>query len=501
MNKLTATLNDNIKLIKELFNNDSTLISKACTNKNSTMKVCIFYIDGMCDTETINENIILPIVNYEGEVNGDNQNSYEQNMLQLLMEKILYCGEINKVADLEDALTHMLYGDTILLLDGYEEMLIINTKGWKTRDVIEPLSETIVRGPREGFTESIIINLSLIRRKIRSTDLKFKFKQIGVRTKTRVGICYVEGIVNEQILQEVEKRLDEINIDGILDSGYLEDFIKDEPFTPFNTIGSTERPDTVAGKLLEGRIAIICDGSPVVLTVPFIFTEYFQVNEDYFNTFIFSSINRLLRAIGFVLATSVPAVYVALTTFHQEMIPTPLLVGIYEARQGVPFPTVIEAFIMLLIFEVLREAGLRLPKFIGQAVSIVGALVLGDAAVNASIISAPMVIVTATTGIASFLIPQMLGALIVVRVIFLILASFLGLYGYIFGIIGLFIHLMSMKSFGVPYMLNTSINKLKDLQDMAVRAPWWYMNYRVDIIAKDPKRKIKESFIRRRDRA
>jgi len=495
MNKLTTVLNDNIKLIKDLFSNDNTLISKAFTNKNSTMTVCIFYIDGMCDVEIINENIVLPIVDYKEE-----DNDYDGNKLQLLMEKVLYCGEVSKVQNLESALNHLLYGDTILLLDGYDEILVINSKGWKTRAIEEPLSETVVRGPREGFTESIVINLSLIRRKIRTTNLKFKFKQIGTRTKTRVCMCYMEGIVNEQILQEVEKRLDEINIDGILDSGYLEDFIKDEPFTPFNTVGSTERPDTIAGKLLEGRIAIVCDGSPVVLTVPFIFIEYFQVNEDYFNTFIFSSINRILRAIGFLLATSVPAVYVALTTYHQEMIPTPLLVGIYEARQGVPFPTVIEAFIMLLIFEVLREAGLRLPKFIGQAVSIVGALVLGDAAVNASIISAPMVIVTASTGIASFLIPQMLGGLLVTRVVFLILASFLGLYGYIFGIIGLFIHLMSMKSFGVPYMLNTTVNEMKDLQDMTVRAPWWYMNYRVDIISKNPMRKMKESLFRRRDR-
>lgn len=495
MNNITTVLNDNIKLIKDLFNNDNTLISKVFTSKYSSLRCCIFYIDGMCDTEIINENIVLPIVDYCEE------DVCEEDKLRLLMEKVLYCGEVSRNKNLDDALSLMLYGDTLLMVDGYDEMLIINSKGWKMRAVSEPQSETVVRGPREGFTESVIVNLALIRRKIRSTDLKFEFKQLGRRTKTRICVCYIQSLVNDQILQELEKRLGEIDLDGILDSGYIEDFIKDEPFSPFGTVGSTERPDTVAGKLLEGRIAVVCDGTPVVLTVPFIFLEYFQVNEDYFNSFIFSSINRLIRISGFIMATSVPAIYVALTTYHQEMIPTPLLIGIYEARQGVPFPTVIEAFLMLFIFETLREAGLRLPKYIGQAVSIVGALILGDAAVNASIISAPMVIVTALTGIASFLIPQMLGGLIITRNVFLLLSSFLGLYGYIFGIIGLVIHLMSMKSFGIPYMLNTTINKLKDLQDMAVRAPWWYMNYRAEIITKNPMRKIRESFFRRRDRA
>ncbi len=235
--------------------------------------------------------------------------------------------------------------------------------------------------------------------------------------------------------------------------------------------------------MLEGRISILCDGTPFVSTLPYLFIEYFQASEDYYNNYIFATINRLIRIIGFFLSTSVPAIYVALTTYHQEMIPTPLLLSISAAREGVPLPTVIEAMIMLFTFEIIREAGVRLPAAIGQAVSIVGALVLGQAAVAARLISAPMVIVTALTGISSFLTPQMIETLILIRFILLALSSFLGLYGYIFGIIGIFIHLMSLRSFGVPYMLNVSPINKQDVKDTAIRAPWWYMYYRPKLIS------------------
>lgn len=392
----------------------------------------------------------------------------------------------------------LVYGDTILLIDGSNEVILINTKGFPVRNIEEPLSETIVKGPREGFTESAIINLALIRKKIRTSDLKFIMKEIGERTKTTIYICYIEGLAQEKILEELHRRLDDIEIDGILESGYIESFIRDEPLSPLTTIGSYERPDTIVGKLLEGRIAVICDGTPVVLTLPFIFLEQFQINEDYYNSFFMASINRLVRFIGFFLTTSIPAIYVALLTFHQEMIPTTLLIGIYQAREGVPYPTLVECIILLFSFEILREAGLRLPKHIGQAVGIVGALVLGDAAVNANLVSAPMIIVTALTGISSFLLPQMLGGLIFIRFVFLILSSIYGLYGYIFGVIGLVIHIASMKSYGIPYITNMYPTEFKDLQDMAIRAPWWLMNYRSKLVAKDSMMQKKKKTIRRR---
>jgi spore germination protein KA len=491
--KLTYSLKDNMELFQSIFSNDSTVIYRSFENKISTIKCCLVFIDGMVNSKIINEDIIEPIMNNLGY-----KSSSKGDIIEFLMNKVLILDEIERSSHINDIINTLVYGYSILLVEGINEVIIINTKGWESRPIFEPKSETVVRGSREGFTESLLVNLSLIRRRVRTNNLKIKYKELGRLTRTKICICYIEGIAQDKIIAELEKRLDEIEIDGILDSGYIEEFIKDEPLSPFKTLGSTERPDTIVGKLLEGRIAVLCDGTPEVLTAPFIFIEHFQVNEDYYNNFIFSSFNRIVRNIGFLLATSVPAIYVALTTFHQEMIPTPLLLSIYSAREGVPFPTVLEAMLMLLTFEILREAGVRLPKYIGQAVSIVGALVLGDAAVSASIVSAPMVIVTAITGISSFLLPKMLGGLIVIRIIFLLLASFLGLYGYIFGVIGLFIHLMSMKSFGIPYMLNTSPIKLQDMQDVGIRAPWWYMNYRTKLASKNLMRQKKDKTVIRR---
>lgn len=490
---LTPRLKDNINLFKDIFKNDNTVIYRYFENKTSTINYCLIFIDGMVSRDVINENILLPLLNY------DVKSTLEKdNIINSLMKKVLLVDDLNKLSNMDEIVTRLVYGDALLLVEGHDEALILNTKGWEKKSIADPKSEAVVRGPREAFTESIITNLSLIRRKIKSHELKFKFKEIGYMTKTTVCICYIEGIAQDDILNELEKRLDEIKIDGILDSGYIEEFIRDEPFSPFKTIGSTERPDTAAGKLLEGRIVVICDGTPIVLTLPFLFVEFFQVNEDYYNNFIYASFNRILRIIGFFLATSVPAIYVALTTYHQELIPTPLALSIYNSREGVPFPTFVEAILMLLTFEILREAGVRLPKPIGQAVSIVGALVLGEAAVAASLISAPMVIVTAITGISSFLLPKMINGLIIVRVIFLLTSSFLGLYGYIFSIIGLFIHLMAMKSFGVYYMLYLTSFTKKDIQDIGIRMPWWYMKYRTKIVAKNPFHSAKDYDIRKR---
>ncbi|HEX3032338.1 MAG TPA: spore germination protein, partial [Bacillota bacterium] len=352
-----------------------------------------------------------------------------------------------------------------------------------------------VRGPREGFGESMIVNVSLLRRKIRNSDLKFQFREIGRRTRTSCCIVYVEGIASEKVLQELNRRLDKIDIDGIYSSGMIQELIKDSPYSIFETVGNTERPDVLAARLLEGRIGLIVDGSPFVLTVPFIILEYFQVNEDYSQNFIFSSINRLLRISGAILAISVPAFYIALTTYNQETIPTPLLLSISASREGVPFPTMVEALLMLLVFEILREAGTRMPENIGQTVSIVGALVLGQAAVEARLISAPMVIVTALTGIASLMLSGFMGISLILRVIFLLLAGFMGLYGWMFGLVGLVIYLMGMRSFGVPYLLNVMAIREQDVKDTIIRAPWWMMSTRPKLfgsrnpVRQSPKRK------------
>jgi spore germination protein KA len=474
--KLNKKLQHNIKVFKDIFYQDETMVIRPLENQiDNSVRCCLVFLNGIVNDEIVNETIIEPIVKNQFL-------NYQNNTIDTLRSQVILSNNIEKVSDIEQLVEAILNGDTVLLLEGSDEALIISSKGWQTRSVDQPPSEIILRGPREGFTESLVTNLTQIRRRLKTPDLKFTFRTLGARTRTKAAICYLDGLVNEKILQELLKRLNDINIDGILDTGYIQELIKDAPHSPFQTIGSTERPDIVAANLLEGRIALVLDGTPFALTLPFVFIEHFQVNEDYYNNFFYSSINRLIRLLGFIITISAPAVYVALSTYHQELIPSPLLLSISAARYGVPFPTIVETLLLLFVFEVLREAGLRIIPNIGQTTSTVGALVLGQAAVEASIVSAPIIIIVAITGITDLLIPNLKGASIIIRSVLLLLSAFLGLYGYIFGILLWLIHLFGMRSFGIPYMLNFNSFNPQDLKDTFIRAPWWYMQYRPKFI-------------------
>ncbi len=479
---LKKSLEYNIQLFKDIFNSDETLVTRKFKGPTEQQSECgIIFIEGMIDVDVVNKNIIQPVLR--------KKILTREVSLETLQEHVIAAHKIEKTADIEKLIQGILIGNTVFLLEGASEALIITTKGWKHREITEPPSEKTIRGPREGFTEAFLTNLSLIRRKVKTPKLKFKYLTLGVQTNTKVCICYIEGITNDKILEEVERRLKNIIMDGIIDSGYIEELIKDCPLSPFKTIGSTERPDVAASRLLEGRIAVVSDGSPNVLTMPYVFQEYFQSNEDYYMDFIFGSINRLLRILGFLLTISVTGIYVAISTYHQEIFPTPLVLSISAARQGVPFPTVVEAILLLFIFEVLREASVRMPEAIGQTISIVGALVLGQAAIDARLFSAPIVVVVALSGITELIVPRFKGANIIVRMMLLFLSAFLGLYGFIFGVLILLIHLFGLRSFGVPYMQNYRSLEFQDFKDTVVRAPWWYMILRPQFIASENKKR------------
>jgi len=481
---LSSSLDENIDIIKEIFNNDGTLVMRDFENqKNPHIKCCLFFIDGMINNEIINENIIRPIV----------RNQYlerVENVLEDFQIRVIDSNNVEKTDDINKLIESIIYGDTILFVEGTAEGLIISTKGWQMRSISEPETEKVLQGPREGFNEAIIVNLSLIRRRIKTHHLKFQYKTLGLRSNTKVCICYIEGIVNEAVLKELNRRISKIELDGILGANYIEELIKDAPFSPYNTVGKTERPDVVAANLLEGRVAILVDGTPSALTVPYLCIENFQSNEDYYTSFVTASISRLMRIFGFFFATSIPAVYVALITYHAEVFPTSLLISISAARQDLPFPTIIEALLLILMFEVLKEAGARVPATIGQSLSIVGALVIGQAAVEARFVSTPMLIIIAFSGITSLMVTKLKSAVLITRIVLLILASFFGLYGYVFGAIALLLHLFSMRSFGVPYIVNYSKFDFQNVKDTIVRAPWWYMEYRPKVLAvKNLKRK------------
>ena len=481
---LSDKLEDNIELFQKLFANDDTFIVRKFENRNNPdIRCCLMSMDGMINVSIINENIIRPVTAYEDKKEGD--------LFKTLSEQVVQSNDVTASEDINKMLESILYGDTLLFVDGYNRAMIINTKGWPSRSIAEPDLEKVFVGPKEGFNEAIMQNVAMVRRKILTNELKFEFRTFGTRTHTKVCICYIKGIAQESVLTELKKRLDKIDIDGILAAEYITEFITDAPLSIFNTIYRTERPDTVAGKLLEGRVALIIDGTPVALTLPCLFIENIQSNEDYYLHYYASSFNRILRILALFVTTCLPGVYLSLITHHQEIIPTSLLTSIYAARQGVPFPSVVELLGLIIIFDVIREAGTRMPSSIGQAFSIVGALVLGQAAVDAKFISAPIVIIVAFAGITSLMLPKMINTIIVARLALIFASALLGLYGFLFLFTGILVHAFSLHSFGVPHMSYILTFDRGDLKDTMIRMPWWLMNYRPRLIANDRKRQKK----------
>lgn len=468
---MKTSLKDNIAIMQShLGDCNDVKIREFTFGRFPSINAALVFIDGLVNNEIITEGIMKPLMLYDAKAKG--------NVVEDVQKRIICSGDVIN-SDKEDKLLEScLSGDTVLLIDGYRCGIIISSKGWDKRSVTEPQTEAVARGPREGFTENFRTNTSLLRRKIRNPAFRMDTFVIGEKTRTIVSVAYLKGVADESLITEIKRRLNSINVDAILESGYIEQYIEDAPLSIFPTIGKSEKPDVIAAKILEGRAAIIVDGTPFVLTVPLLFTESFQTAEDYYVRTFYASIIRLLRFFSFIFAVFAPAFFIAITTFHQEVIPTTLMFTIATAREGTPFPTVIEALILLLAFEILREAGLRLPRPIGQAVSIVGALVMGDAAVSAGLVGAPMVITIALTAMAEFVTPEHQDAIIVMRIISLILASILGGYGILLSVLGMLVHLASLKSFGVPYFAGVAPMHIQDWKDLFIRTPLWTMKKR-----------------------
>lgn len=378
-------------------------------------------------------------------------------------------------ADTTDAiLAGILAGDVAILAYGLEGALLTSVQGAPKRSVEEPSSQTVVRGPKDGFTEDLSTNLALIRRRIRSPEVRVETRLIGRYTQTKVSVVYIEGLAKPKVLDELRKRLDAIDIDGILESGYIEELIQDKTLSPFPTIHNTERPDAVSAHLLEGHVAVLTDGTPFTLILPVTFFKFFLSSEDYYHRYDIVSFVRIIRFISFFVSLLLPSLYVAITTFQQEMLPTTMLISLAAQREGTPLPALLEAFLMELTFEVIREAGIRMPRVIGPAISIVGALVLGQAAVQAGLVSGAMVIIVSFTAIASFVIPSiaMSAAIRLIRFGLMLLAGSFGLFGILAGLVPLLVHMAALESFGVPYLLPIAPTKFSNFKDLVVRFPW-----------------------------
>lgn len=467
--RFTADLEQNELVLKELFHNSSDIVfhNVRIAGENHW---AVVYLSSLVEEQMIDEHILKPLI----AISTKQDNVIDKNDL-FLDNQTISIGSSHFTGHIPDIVKAVLTGHAAVLTLGSNEAMLVNVTSKTQRSLEEPPSEPVIRGPRDGFIEKISTNMGLIRSRIKSSRLKMESYTIGELTQTQVVITYIVGIASEAVVEEVRNRVTRIQIDGILDSGYIEEFIEDNPFSPFPLVHSTERPDVVAAELLEGKVGILVDTSPFALIAPMTFWNGLQASEDYYIRWPIATFVRWIRFLFIFIAILAPPLYVAITTFHQEMIPTNLVLSIASSREPVPFPALIEALLMEIIFEALREAGIRLPKQIGQAISIVGALVIGQASVQAGIISAPIVIIVSITGIAAFTIPRysFANGIRLLRFPMLFLAGTLGLYGIVLGALCILLHLTSLRSFGVPYFGPMAPLAIKDLKDVIIRAPIW----------------------------
>lgn len=473
-------ISGNIVSIKEelikVFNNTSDLITYEFDTLSGD-NALIVYIEGLVDSKGINEDLIKPLM---------------KSLIspQDVLSTVFISGT-KEVFNLDQINIPVTDGNVVLFIEEIELAYIFDLSHWESRTIDEPGLEQVIRGPKEGFIEDIKTNKTLIRRKIRNNNLVFEDYILGIQTNTKVSLAYIEGIVKQEILDELRTRMERIDLDGILDTGYIEQYIEDAPKTMICTIGHTEKPDVAVGKILEGRIAILCDGTPNVLTVPKLFIENFQMADDYYLRPQYGIYLRIIRISAFFTSIVLPGFFVALKTFHQEMIPTKLLRSMVKQREGVPFTALVEALLMILFFELIKESGLRIPKNIGTAVTVVSGLVLGQTAVDAGLVGPIMVIVIAATGISEFIVPEQSEMIVIYRLLVLFLGGFLGLYGIACGIIIMIIHLISLESFGVPYMYPIAPYDKEGMKDFIIMRPLKEMKYRP--------RKIASGNVRRRN--
>ncbi len=471
---LSGKLEEDVALFRNIFKKDAVMRIKRIKIKayNST-GVAIIYFDGMIDSDQLNESVIKPLV--EADIA-----CRQIRLAEHIETQVLFAKDVKKQTCVAEIIRGILYGEAVILIDGSKTALTTDVKGWRTRGISEPDDERVLQGPREGFDEAAMLNLSMIRRKLLTPDLCIEMERFGRRTDTMVFICYLGSLVDKKVLAELKKRLSGIDIDGVLDSNYLSEQIRDKKYSFFKTLGTTERPDVVAARLLEGRIALVVDGTPVVVTLPYLFSENFQSDEDYYLNFLVATAGRIFRFICFFIAISVPAVFVALSSYHKALLPTSLAITVAELRAGVPFSPFGECIILIFVFEILREAGVRMPQSLGHALSVVGGLVVGQAAVESGIISTPMLIVIALSGISGLMVPRLKAAVFYLRLIFVVASALFGLLGFTVCFCITVMQIISSHSFGVDYTASLRLASFQSLKDTFWRAPWKFMRHRPD---------------------
>lgn len=473
--KINKNIEENILYFENRFKDFGDMVKrKFPIGEKNKVNLYISYIDVMIDKNFIDkviESLILEI----REV-SPNLDFIKTDIFNAVKDSGIPTADLKEETDFENAINEVLTGNTVLFIDGFEKCIILSTKGFPRRSVSNPDTEVVVQGSKEAFTETFRVNSVLIRRRIRDTNLKLKQLRVGKRSQTDIGVMYMENLVRPEILNEVFKRLKKIDIDAILDSGYIEQFIEDDFLSPFPQMQMTERPDKVASALLEGRVAIIVDNTPFVIIVPTVLASFYQSSEDYYQRWEIMSFVRIIRYIAGVLAVCLPGLYIAIAVYHPSMIPMELILKMSDARKTVPIPAVLEIILMELAFETLREAGIRLPQAIGSTLGIVGGIIIGQAAVEAGLVSPIVVIIIALTAICSFAIPSvsLVAGYRLTKYFIIFTSSILGIFGFWAGLLIVLIHLVSLKSFGIPYLYPfVSITKenFSDIKDTFLKFP------------------------------
>ncbi len=426
----------------------------------SDRSACLVFVDGLSDKNLFDRNIIEPLkaATLNSEITAEDIN------------KIIYITDpIGVAKDLDELSVKICDGDIGLILDGAIQYMTFSMRSYVMRSIQEPPMSINIKGPREGFIEDMKINMTMIRRRLRTTELRFDMMKVGKYTKTNIAVVYINGIADDEIVEDIESRIKKINTDGIIDSSYISRYIEDNQNSLFAQVGTAEKPDIVAAKLLEGRVAIVVDGSPIVLTLPFILFEHFQASEDYYIKPYRATITRMLRLFAVMIAVLLPAIYVAIQEFQYQLLPLKLLIVIMNSIHGVPLTPTLEMLSLLLIFEILNEASLRMPRYVGTAISIVGAIVLGETAVNAGLLSIPSVLVTAISTIGLYSVPDEVEAGSVLRMGFVVVSGLLGMFGIILSFMVLTVYLVGLKSYKTSYMTPFAPLLPSDMKDTLVK--------------------------------
>ncbi len=468
--KLSTSLSENLSIMMNEFKDCDDIKNRTMKlGKQAEVEACIFYVEVAINNITIEESVI-------GKLIGKLMDMPKEEQYKFLNDNALGITDVKELYTVEEVIMGVMIGDGVIFIDGYDKAIKIKSKGYPMMGVGKSDLEKVIRGSREGFADALKCNTALIRKRVRSNKFKVKEKIIGSTTNTTVAIAYVEGVARQSVIDEITKRIDNLDIDGLTDTGIIEQLTEENKYSPFPQFQTTERPDKAAMAVMDGRVIVFVDNTPVALMLPTSYNNFFQTVDDYYNRHQVVTFIRLVRYFASFLAMALPALYLAVVNYHPEILPTPLVYSLAAARENVPFPALIEVLILEFSFELLSEAGVRIPGPMGSTVGIVGGLIIGQAAVTANIVSPIIVIIVAMTALASFAIPneELSSAYKLLKYFLIACAYFFGFFGIIAGLIVILRHLASLKSFGFPYLLpmvSDEINDNEDKKDFIFRAP------------------------------